>query len=78
VAEDKMRNLQLGVVYRVVIDVTDSEITARVDGATWAIWSLGELEKKIPQKWSRAESGKLALGVDGSQVLFSQLRMQLR
>ncbi len=78
VAERKIHNLQLGVVYNVVLDVTDSEIVARVDDQTWVTWNLSELEKKVHKKWRQAEVGKLALGVDGSQVLFSQLRMQLK
>ncbi|PQJ28973.1 serine/threonine-protein kinase [Rubritalea profundi] len=77
-AEQKIHNLQLGVVYHVVIDVTDSEIVARVDDQTLEAWSLDAQEKNIQGKWSRAEAGKLALGVDGSQVLFSQLLMQLK
>jgi tRNA A-37 threonylcarbamoyl transferase component Bud32 len=78
VVERKIHNLQLGVVYNVVIDITDSEIRARVDDQTWVAWSLDVLEKKVHKKWRHAEAGKLALGVDGSQVLFSQLRMQLK
>ena len=78
ISENINHNFQLGVVYTVAIDVTNSEIVARVDGNTWAVWSLEATEKKLQEKWSKAEEGKLALGVDGSQVLFSKLRMQLK
>ncbi|MEO1856118.1 MAG: serine/threonine-protein kinase [Rubritalea sp.] len=78
VAERRIHNLQLGACYRVVIDVTDSEIIASVDGHMWAVWNLGVIEEQIQRKWRRTEEGKIALGVDGAQVLFSQLRIKLK
>lgn len=77
-AEPKISQLQLGVVYHVVIDVTDLEIVATLDGRALTAWNLGGVPKNLPQIWRRADRENLALGVDGSQVLFSQLRLKLK
>lgn len=76
--EQEISKFQLGVGYHVVIDITDSEVVVRVDEQTSAVWTLDSSEGELQRKWRQAAEGKLALGVDGSQVLFSQLRMQLK
>lgn len=75
-ARSRTNKLKSGVSYRVVLEVSSGSIIAQLDGKPIGAWNTSGSVPLLADPWQKVEDGKIALGVDGAQVIFKQLRLK--
>lgn len=75
-SRNRPTKLKSGVSYRVTLEVTSDSIIGQLDGKAIGAWNCNKSAPPLQASWKFADREKIALGVDGSQVIFKQLRLK--
>ena len=74
--ESKAGNLSNGALQKVRVKVTEEALIYYADGLLVERWDFADLERREYAKWGLIERDRVALAVDGAQVIFREIRIK--